>query len=117
MGWVRRIIVNTCIDHCRKNVRFKTVGEDKAHEAVLPVIPEVYDRLNAHEILSLVYQLPKNSGFVFNLFVLEGYKHEEIAKILGISVGTSKWHLNEARRLLKLKLEEVFTKENLADAI
>jgi RNA polymerase sigma-70 factor (ECF subfamily) len=54
---------------------------------------------------------------VFNIFVMEGYKHEEIGKILGISGGTSKWHLNEARKLLREKIDKLFKKEFLANAI
>jgi RNA polymerase sigma-70 factor, ECF subfamily len=48
---------------------------------------------------------------------MEGYRHEEIGKLLGISGGTSKWHLNEARRLLKTKLETILKKEVYSDAI
>jgi RNA polymerase sigma-70 factor, ECF subfamily len=51
--------------------------------------------------------LPPASAMVFNLFVMEGYKHQEIAEQLHISVGTSKWHLNEARRLLKQRLQNI----------
>jgi RNA polymerase sigma-70 factor (ECF subfamily) len=83
----------------------------------VPVVPEIYHKLSGDDILQLVHQLPKNTCLVFNLFVMEGYKHEEIGKILGISTGTSKWHLNEARRLLKEKIESLFKKENLANAI
>jgi RNA polymerase sigma-70 factor (ECF subfamily) len=61
--------------------------------------------------------LPVNSALVFNLFVIEGYRHEEIASIIGIAVGTSKWHLNEARRLLKEKIESLSNKKNYSNAI
>ena len=116
-GWIRRIVVNTCIDHGRSNARFQTDELREETAEWLPIIPDAYSRIGGNEIVSLIYELPKNTGLVFNLFVMEGYKHEEIGKLLGISSGTSKWHLNEARKLLKQKLETLFKKESLANAI
>jgi len=117
MGWVRRIVVNVCIDHCRSKTRFKIIDSQETPEYILPVVPEIYNKLSGDDIMKLVHQLPKNTGIVFNLFVMEGFKHDEIASMLGISTGTSKWHLNEARRLLKEKIEHLFKKENIANAI
>jgi RNA polymerase sigma-70 factor (ECF subfamily) len=117
MGWIRKIVVNVCIDHCRKKTKFQAVDINNTAEYILPVLPEIYNKLSGDEIVKLIHQLPKNTGLVFNLFVMEGYKHEEIGATLGISTGTSKWHLNEARRLLKEKIETLFKKENLANAI
>jgi len=115
-GWIKRIVINCCIDHCRGNSQHET--EELTDTAdILQVIPDTYNRLSANEVLDLIRELPTNTGLVFNLFVMEGYKHEEIGKLLGISAGTSKWHLNEARRLLKLKLETFFKKEYLSDGI
>jgi RNA polymerase sigma-70 factor, ECF subfamily len=115
-GWIRRIVINSCIDHCRTHNRM-TTDELTDTTDILQVIPDTYNRLSAAEVLELIHDLPTNTGLVFNLFVMEGYKHEEIGKILGISAGTSKWHLNEARRLLKQKLETFFKKEYLSDGI
>ena len=115
-AWIRRIVVNCCIDHCRSNVRAAT--EELSDTAdILQVIPDTYNRISANEVLDLIHELPAHTGLVFNLFVIEGYKHDEIGKILGISAGTSKWHLNEARRLLKLKLENLVQKEYLSNGI
>jgi RNA polymerase sigma-70 factor, ECF subfamily len=116
-GWVRRIVVNVCIDHCRAKVKFQNTDIDNTHADLLPIIPEAYNRISGNEILKLINELPKNTGLVFNLFVMEGYKHNEIGDLLGISAGTSKWHLSEARKLLKQKLETLFKKEYLANAI
>jgi RNA polymerase sigma-70 factor, ECF subfamily len=116
-AWFRRIMVNTCIDQHRKQIPFQSVEMNDTAAELVPVVPDVYNRLSGHEIMSLIYQLPKNTRLVFNLFVLEGYKHDEIGKLLGICTGTSKWHLNEARRLLKQKIETHFKKEFLANAI
>ena len=112
LGWVRKVVVNVCIDHCRTKTRFQLTDINETTEYILPVLPEIYNKLSGDEIIKLVHQLPKNTGLVFNLFVMEGYKHEEIGKMLDISSGTSKWHLNEARRLLKEKMETLFKIEN-----
>jgi RNA polymerase sigma-70 factor (ECF subfamily) len=117
MAWVRKIIVNVCIDSSRKKIKFPTTEINNTVSNLVPVIPEVYTKISGSEIMALIYELPKNTGLVFNLFVMEGYKHEEIGKMLGISTGTSKWHVNEARRLLKQRIETIFKKEFLANAI
>ena len=117
MGWIRRIVVNTCIDHCRRQVKFASRAIDQVHEEAIRVDPEVYDRLSGNEVISLLQELPQNTALVFNLFVLEGYKHEEIGRLLGISTGTSKWHLSEGRRLLKHKLDLILIQETHSNAI
>ncbi|HEX7846027.1 MAG TPA: RNA polymerase sigma factor [Chitinophagaceae bacterium] len=116
-AWIRRIVVNTCIDEQLNNTRFQEINEHVRINELVPVIPEAYNRVSGHEITNLIYQLPKNTATVFNLFVMEGYKHEEIGKLLGISSGTSKWHLSEARRLLKEKIELLFKTEHLTTVI
>ncbi len=118
-GWVKRIVIHTCIDNCRKNASFKNQQWLEDTKAIhIAIEPTVYAHLEANAIMKLVMQLPKNTASVFNLFVIDGYKHHEIATMLHISEGTSKWHLNEARRLLKQQLEilehrnsETFTKK------
>ena len=62
---------------------------------------EAIQRMGSSELLKLIQKLPMATQTVFNLYVIEGYNHREIGDILGISDGTSKWHLSEARRLLK----------------
>lgn len=106
-GWVKRIMVNTCIDFCRRQVKFQVKSLEHVDTESFSVAPEAYGRIGANDILALVRELPKNTALVFNLHVLEGYKHHEIAELVGITSGTSKWHLNEARKLLKQKLEKL----------
>ena len=115
-AWIRKIVVNCCIDHCRSNIRVATEELSDTTD-ILQVIPDTYNRISANEVLDLIHELPSHTGLVFNLFVIEGYKHDEIGKLLGISAGTSKWHLNEARRLLKLKLETLVQKEYVSNGI
>ena len=70
---------------------------------------DAINRMKAGELLSLVRSLPPATAAVFNLYVVEGYNHKEIGSLLGISDGTSKWHLSEARKQLqqKLKLQNI----------
>lgn len=116
-GWIRRIVVNTCIDHCRRQAKFIHQSVEEIQDEGIAVDPDVYNRLSGYDVTRLLYELPKNTCLVFSLFVLEGYKHEEIGQLLGISAGTSKWHLNEARRLLKDKLDSTLKKEIYSNAI
>jgi RNA polymerase sigma-70 factor, ECF subfamily len=106
MGWVRRIVVNTCIDHCRRQQKFVLQSIEAVAEENYQADPSVYDKLSAADTLQLVHELPAASAMVFTLYAIEGYKHAEIAVLLSISEGTSKWHLNEARRLLKQKIDQ-----------
>lgn len=107
MAWIRRIVVNTCIDHCRSQARFTVQPLEGIREEDYSIGPDVYAQLSASDSIQLLQDLPPASAMVFNLFAMEGYKHQEIAEILNISVGTSKWHLNEARRLLKQRLSTI----------
>ena len=102
--WIRKIVVNTAIDFIRQRNRFSVVELEKAEEP--GVDPEAIQRLSAHELLQLVQQLSPATQTVFNLYVVEGYNHREIASLIGISEGTSKWHLSEARKLLQKKLSD-----------
>jgi RNA polymerase sigma-70 factor, ECF subfamily len=99
IGWIKTIVVNTCIDHCRKKTLFVTRADESIPDVQME--PAVYSKFNSGDIFKMVQQLPKATATVFNLFIYEGYKHEEIATSLKISVGTSKWHVAEAKRLLK----------------
>jgi RNA polymerase sigma-70 factor (ECF subfamily) len=116
-AWVRRIMVHVCIDHFRTKARFSTTLLSESTEYILPVVPDIYQKLSGNDVMKLINELPRNTGLVFNLFVMEGYRHQEIARLLGIAEGTSKWHLNEARRILKDRIENIFRQKNLANAI
>lgn len=117
MAWIRRIVVNTCIDHCRRQVKFSSRSIGTLKEENMQVHPDAYNRLSAAETMRLLDSLPRNTALVFSLFALEGYKHEEIGQLLGISTGTSKWHLSEGRRLLKDKLDTILKKQKHSNAV
>jgi RNA polymerase sigma factor (sigma-70 family) len=108
-GWIRRIMVNTAIETYRKNLRMLNVVE----------IEEVYDqpqttfdmsRLETQDLLNLVQELSNGYRLVFNMYIIEGYSHKEIAMELGITEGASKSQLSRARAILRdkiIKMEEV----------
>jgi len=98
--WIRTIMVNTAIDFLRQKQNFKNI-DDVNEAALFDVESDAVDRLSAQELLKLVQKLPPSTQTVFNLYVIEGFMHKEIAAMLNISEGTSKWHLSEARRLLQ----------------
>lgn len=104
-GWMARIVFNTAIDHVRRQAAYhKRVS--LGVEVEKPVQSEVFGHLAAEDLFRLVQTLPPATRSVFCLYVVEGYKHAEIGDMLGIDEGTSKWHLSEARRKLKLLLSQ-----------
>jgi RNA polymerase sigma-70 factor (ECF subfamily) len=103
--WIRTIIINSCLDFIKTNQKkISTEEMDKAGEVHIPA--EAILKMKADELLKLVRELPPATQAVFNLYVLEGYNHGEIAKLLQISEGTSKWHLSEARKKLQQMINE-----------
>lgn len=105
-AWMRRIIVNTAIDHYRKNKPHNNFDFLDNYDAVDTGSVDLPDNLTIDTILETVQQLPDGYRHVFNLFAIEGYSHKEIANLLEVSVNTSKTQLLKARRYLqKLLLE------------
>ena len=101
-GWVRRIMVHTSIEHYRRNSRYFMVDIEEARS--LHLNADVLSNMSRNEILDLIQQLPVGYRTVFNLYVVEGYPHQEIADMLQISVGTSKSQLSRAKRILQEKI-------------
>lgn len=102
--WIRTIIINSCLDFIRAKHTLTGAGELE-QAANIHVPPAAVSAMSAAEILVLIRELPPATAAVFNLYVIEGYSHAEIAEIAGISEGTSKWHLSEARKKLQLKIK------------
>lgn len=104
--WIRRILVNCAIDHLRikKRIREHADMEQTTHVGEMETISS---GLNYEEILKLIHKLSPAYRTVFNLFVIEGYKHEEIAEMLGISTGTSKSNLFKAKAQLRVALTKL----------
>ena len=104
--WIRTIIVHSAIDFIRQRGKFTSQLElEKAEEASIDA--DAVQRISTRELLKLVQQLPHGAHTVFNLYIIEGYNHKEIAQLLGISEGTSKWHLSEARKKLQHLLQKL----------
>jgi RNA polymerase sigma-70 factor (ECF subfamily) len=100
-GWMRRIVVNTALRSCKKNkIHFQDINENVLdnHQSF---DPSVYGELGEEDILKIICRLPDGYKMVFNLYVIDGYSHEEIATMLGIREGTSRSQLAKARRLLQ----------------
>lgn len=112
-AWIKTIMVNTIIDEFRVNNKRNTLFIDKDYENIdfdyHPFdLNTAEAKLTADDIQVHIQQLPLSSKMVFNLFTVDGYNHKEIGEMLGITEGTSKWHLNNARKILKKKLIEMF---------
>jgi RNA polymerase sigma-70 factor (ECF subfamily) len=107
--WVRKVMINTLINEYKK---------EKVHYGNIKYVEEYYEsdkyaeinqaitRIDAEQIYGFIAKLPPASQQVFNLYFIDGYKHREIAEMLSITEGTSKWHLNAAREKLKEMLRE-----------
>lgn len=101
-GWLRKIMIYTAIDHFRKYHKHQMVTDlDNVVYQVPAKTIDALDRISHEEIIRSVQQLSPGYRAVFNLFVIDDLSHEEIAKQLGISVGTSKSNLAKARKQLQ----------------
>lgn len=103
-AWIRRIMVNCCIDYYRKEARRRTDDISEAYH-ISSSEPTVVEELNAKQIMRALQQLTPSYRAVFNLYVIEGYPHKEIADKLGITESTSRSNLVKARA----KLKEIIT--------
>lgn len=107
-GWVRRIMINTVIDNFRKNrnIFLKDANDLQNLQNEEPDL-DVLGQLSTEDVLKAVQQLSPAYRAVFNLYVIEGFSHKEIAKELSISIGTSKSNLMKARNNLKKIVPQV----------
>ncbi|WP_345254873.1 RNA polymerase sigma factor [Flaviaesturariibacter amylovorans] len=99
-GWIRRIIVNTAIEHFRRKTYLQPITE-KEEQTVAGNSFSVLDALAEKDIIGLVQQLSPGYRTVFNMYVVEGYTHKQISELLGISEGTSKSQLSRAKAILQ----------------
>lgn len=104
--WLRQIIINTAINHFHKNKNERTWKELESAQNQLTRDEKIISGISYQEIIELVRQLTPGYRAVFNLYVIEGYTHREIADKLGISEGTSKSNLSKAKRNLQTLLEK-----------
>jgi len=104
-GWIRKIMIFTSIDLCRKELKFTTLTAHDQDQEDFPIPPSVLEKLYFEDILFSIRQLPYATQTVFNLSVIDGFTHKEIGEQLNISEGTSRWHLAEAKKKLRLLIE------------
>ncbi len=100
-GWLKRITVNTALQRYRKDKMFQIVNEDHLEDTDVTIDDEDEENIPLQYLLECIQKLPNRYRLVFNLYVLDGYSHKEIGKLLEISDGTSKSNLARARALLK----------------
>jgi len=110
-GWIRRIFVNTAIEHFRRRRYLQPVTE-KEENTIEGKFLSVLDELAEKDILELIRQLSPGYRTVFNMYVVEGYTHKEIGDILGISEGTSKSQLSRAKVILQDMVKKHIEQQN-----
>lgn len=99
-GWMVRIAVNNCLKALRKHERLHFTPEHLDNDKTQS-LPDVYDKLNADDLLQLLDTLPAHYRVIFNLYAIEGYTHREIADMLGIAESLSRTKLTRARKLMQ----------------
>ncbi len=114
-GWMRRIMVNTSINFYRKKTNHVETDISEVYGLSDNSFDDAISQISVKELLVLIQDLPDGYRLVFNMYVMEGYKHKEIAEILNISENTSKSQLLKAKATLKKKLNEKYKiKENVS---
>jgi RNA polymerase sigma factor (sigma-70 family) len=103
-AWIKKIMVNECLMQLRRQHSFLQVATDDIPES--SSVQDPLEKLEAAEIYVLITQLPLGYRTVFNLYAIEHYSHAEIAKMLGISEGTSKSQCHKARQLLRQMIRQ-----------
>ena len=109
-GWLRKIVFHAVADYVKQNNNYASkmvfVEKDQCVEK------DHADKLYYDQLMKLVHALPEATRTVFNMYVMDGFTHREIGNLLGISEGTSKWHLSEGRKILKEKIERMGLHQN-----
>jgi len=101
-GWAKRVMINNVLQKYRSEGVFELVSENYPEEADVEIEPE---SVSMDFLVSIIQGLPDRYRMVFNLYVIDGYSHKEIAEMLNITDGTSKSNLARARIILKEKIE------------
>jgi len=99
-GWIRRIFVNTSIEHFRRKTYMQPISEQEENTMEGKSL-SVLDSLAEKDLIDLIQQLSPGYRTVFNMYIVEGYTHKEIGELLGISEGTSKSQLSRAKVILQ----------------
>ena len=111
-GWIKRIMINNILQQYRKVSFLELTNENIAEEPEV----EIDDSVSLDFLMKIIQELPDRYRLVFNLYVIDGYSHNDIAEMLEISTGTSKSNLSRARVILKEKIESHTGNNNLPSA-
>jgi RNA polymerase sigma factor (sigma-70 family) len=108
IGWLRKVAVNTAITHYHKNLKYRYHVEIEEYVSVETGVTSFEeDFFTSEELFKVMNELPPGYRLVFNLYAVEGYKHKEIAEILGIDTNTSKSQYSRAKAVIRDKLEKL----------
>ncbi len=108
-GWLKRVTINTALQRYREKGVFNIVNEESIEDLTVEVED---DALSIDYLLNIIQELPNRYRLVFNLYVLDGYSHKEVADMLSITTGTSKSNLARARLILKGKIKNHKASQN-----
>lgn len=111
-GWMRRVFVNTSIEHYRKKSLDLSSVTEKEEGTIEDTDISALDQLAVKDIMMLIRELAPGYQTIFNLYVVEGYSHKEIGDMLGISEGTSKSQLARAKSILQKKVAQFLSETN-----
>jgi RNA polymerase sigma factor (sigma-70 family) len=101
-GWLKRVLTNHILQQYRKETFLNVVNENLPEEVETEIDSE---NVSSEYLMKIIQELPDRYRLVFNLYVLDGYTHQEIAELLNINIGTSKSNLSRAKMILKEKIE------------
>lgn len=109
-GWLRRIMINSSIDHYRKEQKHQGMDDIESQNITSPM-PSAVENISYDEVIKQIQSLTPAYRAVFNLYAIDGYTHQEIGDMLGISTGTSKSNLSRARKQLQNALTKLYKDE------
>lgn len=109
-GWLRRIMINSAIDHYRKEQKHRGLDNIESQNT-MSMMPSAVEKISYDEVVHQIQLLSPSYRAVFNLYAIDGYSHQEISDKLGISVGTSKSNLSRARKQLQKALNKIYRDE------
>ena len=107
-GWLKRVMINNVLQQYRQQTFLSLVNEDIAEDYEIELDD---DDISLDYLLKIIQELPDRYRLVFNLYVIDGYSHAEIAEMLNINIGTSKSNLARGRMILKEKIEQLKNEE------
>ncbi len=110
-GWMRRTMVNTAINYYKKFLSTSREAEYHEYMSGKTLAADALSSMSHQELLKLIQQMPNGYRTVFNLYIIEGYSHKDIAEKLNISENTSKSQLSRARGFLQAKIRKIYGTE------